>query len=91
MSERIHVVVDAAEKARFRRMAEKEGKTLSAWLRDAARERLVAAQDDADLGTVEALDTFFEECDGRERGREPDWEEHADVIRRSRATGRTGT
>ena len=30
---------------------------------------------------------FFEQCDAREQGREPDWEEHLAVIAWSRVTG----
>lgn len=87
MSERIHIVVDAAEKERFRRQAAREGKTLSEWLREAAAEKAAAAREDRALDTVEALTSFFEECDARESGREPDWEEHRRVIERSITEG----
>ena len=40
MTERIHIVVDRAEKERYRRLAAREGKTLSEWLRAAARDRV---------------------------------------------------
>ncbi len=37
---RIQVLLDEAEREEFRRQAEREGVSLSAWLRRAARERL---------------------------------------------------
>ena len=87
MSERIHIVVGAAEKERFRRLAEREGKSLSEWLRDAAREKSLAASAHLELDTQDALHRFFEACDLREHGREPDWELHRGVIERSIASG----
>jgi hypothetical protein len=87
VTERIHLVVDRAEKERFRRLAEREGKTLSAWLRDAANARATASQTDVALNDAAALRAFFAACDQREHGREPDWESHLDVIDRSRSAG----
>lgn len=87
MVERIHIVVDRAEKERYRRLAAREGKSLSEWLRSAAQEKLAAARSDAGLETVAALRAFFEEINGRGGGREPDWEEQRKVIERSIAKG----
>lgn len=81
---RIHIVLDDAEKARYRHQAEREGKSLGAWLRAAAEDRLRAAQARRDLKAPEALAEFFGECDARESGREPDWADHRAVIERSR-------
>jgi hypothetical protein len=91
MTERIHIAVDAAEKERFRRLAEREGKSLSGWLRDTAREKAEAAAVRPTLETEEALRSFFKACDGRERGREPDWEQHRRVIEGSVASGAAPT
>lgn len=91
MTERIHIVVDPAEKERFRLLAEREGKSLSAWLREAAREKVAAAGTRAGLETGEALRAFFAACDQREMGREPDWEEHRFVIERSVGSGASET
>lgn len=91
MSARIHIIVDDAEKERFRRRAERVGKSLSSWLRDVARESLAAEQGRTELRTVEELNSFFAACDRRERGREPDWEEHEAVIVRSARAGGSGT
>lgn len=86
MTSRIHIVVDEAEKERFRRQAAREGRSLSAWLREAARERLSRREQPA-LDEVEELRAFFEACDERETAPEPDWEEHRRVIDRSVGSG----
>jgi hypothetical protein len=83
---RIHIVVDENEKLRFRTRAEREGKSLSAWLRDAAREKL-AEESQVRLETVEELRDFFFACNRRETGTEPDWEQHVRVIKTSKGSG----
>ena len=62
--------------------------TLSAWLMAAARER-IRQQRSSDLFESPAdLENFFRECDALEGGgTEPDWDEHLDVINRSRRAG----
>jgi hypothetical protein len=87
MAERIHIVLDRAEKEMFRLMAEREGKSMSEWLRDAARDKVAAAEAEVSLDTVEDLRRFFAECDDRESGTEPDWEQHRSVIESSIARG----
>jgi hypothetical protein len=91
MTERIHLVLDAVEKERFRRLAVREGKTLSAWVRDAARDHAASLEARGSLDTGEDLRAFFDACDARETGREPDWEEHERVIERSRTSGGSET
>ena len=91
MAERIHIVIDRVEKERFRRLAEREGKTLSEWLRDLARARADADIARERLDTPEQLDRFFAACDERGQGREPDWEDHLKVIRGSIARGASDT
>ena len=85
MVERIYIVVDRAEKERYRRLAAREGKSLSEWLRAAAQTRAAATRDAAGLNTAEGLRDFFEEIDRRESGREPDWDEQKEVIARSKS------
>ncbi len=87
MTTRIHIPIDEADKARFRRYAQQEGKSLSAWLRDAAEDRIRKLQERPSLRTRQALSTFFTECDRREVQPEPDWEEHRRIIERSRTEG----
>ncbi len=77
---RIHILVDEAERERFRREAQREGKSLAAWLRDAGRDRLATAESRLQLRTLEELRAFFAACAARETGREPDWDEHHRVI-----------
>jgi hypothetical protein len=88
MKTRIHVVLDEAEKERFRRQAEMEGKSLSAWFREAAHDKL-AANPPLRLETRDELRAFFDACDARETGKEPDWAEHRGVIEGSIQSGRT--
>jgi hypothetical protein len=90
MSVRVQVVMDEVERERLRRAAEQEGLSLSDWLRRAARDRL-RSMETPKLSTPEDLGAFFEECDRREQGAEPDWEEHRAVIEESKASGRTAT
>lgn len=86
MSTRIQVVLDEGEKELFRRHAEKAGLSLSAWLRRAARQSLELERRRR-VRTVEDLRSFFGECDRREQGREPEWEEHLRVMAESRQAG----
>ena len=76
MSTRIHIVLEAEEKERFRARARQEGKTLSEWLRDVARQALLRGEGGTEIQTVEELRAFFDRCDEREQGTEPDWESH---------------
>ncbi len=87
---RIHIVVDEEEKERFRGCAVGEGKTLSEWLREAAREKL-RQEDPSRFDTLEELRAFFASCDARERRDEPDWEEHRRVIEGSARSGAAET
>lgn len=86
MTSRIHILVDEADKARYRQQADREGKSLGAWLREAAEEKLLASATSV-IRDAADLDRFFEACDERERGPEPDWLEHQRVIERSRTAG----
>jgi len=90
MSTRIQVVVDELEREAFRSAAAREGLALSDWLRRAARDRLQAAAQ-VKLRSGDELRTFFEDCRRRERGKEPDWEEHLTVIEESKASARPTT
>lgn len=87
MSDRIHILVDAVEKERFRARAREEGKTLSEWLRDLARQALVRGEGGLEIRTVGELRAFFRRCDERETDAEPDWEAHRRAIEASRREG----
>lgn len=86
MDTRIHILVREADKARYRHQAEREGKSLGAWLREAAEEKLEAARSRR-FQSPEELRSFFEDRDAEEHAPEPDWEEHRRVIERSRTEG----
>ena len=88
---RIQVLLPEEEREAFRRVAGEEGRSLSAWLREAGRERLKAGRRTRWIRTGEDLREFFRVCDRSETGREPDWNEHLDIIRRSRSSGESGT
>jgi hypothetical protein len=88
---RIQVLLTAEEREAFRRVAKREGVSLSAWLRRAGHEQLAARRERRPFRTTEELNSFFEACDRRESGREPEWDEHLDTMRRSRSEGESGT
>ena len=87
---RVQVLLAEAEQEHFRQQAEREGLSLSAWLRQAGQERLRSRRGRR-FSTRRDLRDFFRAIDAREKGREPDWEEHLSVIDRSRASGQSGT
>ena len=84
---RIQVLLGEQEREDFRRMAKRRGMSLSAWLREAGREKAAEVDSEQRIDSKQALRDFFSRCDGRERGREPDWEEHREVIDRSKRSG----
>ena len=90
MSTRVQVVMDEIEREAFRQAAAREGLSLSGWLRRAARNRLEEASHPK-LSSAEDLRAFFNECDQREEGVEPDWQQHRTVIEESKARGRSAT
>jgi hypothetical protein len=90
MAVRVQVVVDRLERERFRRRAAEQGLSLSAWLREAGREKAAAGESKRRM-TPATLRAFFKRCAAREKDREPDWEQHREVIARSMAKGQSGT
>jgi predicted kinase len=87
---RIHVVIDATEREAFRAQAQRDGLSLSEWLREAARERLERARS-RPLRTTDDLEAFFRALDERRHddGPEEDWESVKARIAQSR-TPRAG-
>lgn len=86
---RVQVLVPEEEREAFRREARKEGRSLSAWLREAGRARLASTK--TKHMSLEELNAFFAASDVREQGREPDWEDHLKVIEASIRSGATDT
>lgn len=83
MPERIHLVLSAAEKERYRLAAARVGVSLSEWLRQAAEERAAAEAEAVALETIDQLRAFFAACDARETGTEPDWEVQRELLEAS--------
>lgn len=83
---RIHFVVKESAKIRYQAQAEREGKSLGQWLREAADERLAATR--PRKFTLEELREFNAACDARRSDApEPDWSEVKRVISESRPSG----
>lgn len=83
---RIHVVINAAEREAFRAQAQREGRSLSEWLREAGRARLESARTEV-LRSPADLPEFFAEIDARRSDdrEEEDWES----VKKRIATSRT--
>ena len=89
---RVQLVIPDQDRDRFVHQARKEGMTLSAWLRAAARERLRQRQQSKPFQSPEDLEEFFRACDrldGPET--EPNWDQHLDLINQSRRRGASDT
>ena len=80
MATRVQVILDEEEMTRFRARARRESKSLSAWLRDAGRKALAEAEAKSGLKNAAALRKFFRESNKREKGKEPEWEDHKRMI-----------
>jgi CRISPR/Cas system CSM-associated protein Csm2 small subunit len=91
MSIRVQVVLDKHEKQAFRAAARRAGKSLSAWMKECALKRLEASSAGQVPQTADELRRFFEECDQREKGEEPDWAEQRRVIEGAATSGSTET
>ena len=91
MAVRVQVILPEQDWERFRRQASVEGLSLSAWFREAARERLKTSCRGPSIQSVEDLRAFFAACEAREPGQEPDWDVHLEVISRSTRSGDSGT
>ena len=86
----IQIVITEEDRQRFAEQAEREGKTLDAWLISVARQHSPQATASADdrFRSVEELRAFFREVAANAGpGPEPDWEEHLRNIEESRRQG----
>ena len=86
----IQLVITDEDRERFAKQAEREGKTLDAWLISVARQHSPKATAPADdrFQSVEELRAFFREIAANAGpGPEPDWEEHLRNIEESRRQG----
>jgi len=80
MSVRVQVILAEEEAAEFRSRAQRESKSLSAWLREAGQRMLQKTKTKETLIKLETLAEFFEACGRREQGQEPDWLEYKKMI-----------
>lgn len=80
MSQRVQVILDDKEVSEFKSQALRESKSLSAWLRSAGKKMLEMNQRKKQLSEYQSLKHFFDQCNEREKGIEPDWEEHKRLI-----------
>ena len=89
---RVQLVMPDDDRARFVNQARREGMSLSAWLRAAARERLEKRQSVKQFESPEDVTEFFRSCAALEGPEtEPDWSEHLRVMNESRTRGVAGT
>jgi len=85
---RVNLVISDDDRDRFMYQARREGMTLSAWLRRAARDRIEKARQAEPFESPEDVEEFFRVSDkAAGPGSEPDWKEHLEVIDRSRRYG----
>ena len=85
---RVQLVMADEDRERFVEQARREGMSLSAWLRAAARERLATRRRVKPFETPEDVEEFFRSCASLEGPEtEPDWDEHMAVINESRGKG----
>ena len=89
---RVQLVMPDDDKVRFVNQARREGMSLSAWIRAAARERLETRQSVKPFESPEDVMEFFRSCAALEgSAKEPDWQEHWRVISESRRRGVAAT
>lgn len=89
---RIQLVLPDEDRDRFVHQAQREGISLSEWLRLAAKERMQRSVDRQSFRDGDEVSAFFKRCDSSQSsGTEPDWEEHLDTMNTSRRQGMSET
>ena len=89
---RVQLVIPDEDRERYAHQARREGLSLSAWLRAAARERLLRRQQIHPFRSPAELEAFFRQCDALDGPAvEPDWDEHLAAIEESRRRGAADT
>ena len=89
---KVQLVIPDEDRDRFVHQARKEGLTLSAWLRAAARERLEDRQRSELFESPADMEEFFMACDTLEGPEnEPEWDEHLSAIAESRRRNAANT
>ena len=84
---RIQLVLSDGDRERYIYHAKREEKSLSAWLREAAQEKIDkdTKDDQRPFTSAEEVRAFFRECDAMNEGFGPelDWEEVKKIIEES--------
>lgn len=89
---RVQLVIPDEDRDRFVHQARREGMSLSAWLRAAARERLDRRRQARPFRSPADVEEFFRHCDALDGPpSEPDWHEHLAEIDESRRRGAAET
>ncbi len=90
---RVQMVLKDGERARYVYHAKRDGKSLSAWLREAAQEKINNERTQRRLATPKDFDEFFRRCDEERtwHGQEPDWEEQKKLLLESKLSGVAAT
>jgi hypothetical protein len=65
----------------------KASQSLSAWLRDAGKQRIEISWQQQRLTHPDSLKRFFRRCNDREKGIEPDWEDQKRLVLESYQAG----
>lgn len=85
---RVQLVMPDDDRELFVNQARREGMSLSAWLRTAARKQLESSRSVNLFESPEDVRAFFRSCEALEGPEtEPDWSEHLRVIDESRSSG----
>ncbi len=85
---RVHLIVPDEDRDRFVHQAHLEGMSLSGWLRAAAEERIKQRESLRPFTSSAEVREFFRAYDERESvGREPDWEEHLQILHEAKMSG----
>ncbi len=79
MSVRVQVILKEEEVAKFKQQARKQSKSLSAWMREAAY-KMLQQDEQKKLTEEQVLKKFFLDCNRREAGQEPNWNEQKRLI-----------
>lgn len=90
MAERVQVILEPHEKDLLLQQARRDKSSLSGWIRAAALRRAEELTRTRPFD-ADSLNAFFAACDAREAGDEPGWDDHLQVIQRSRSQGSSET
>lgn len=85
---RVQLIIPDKDRDRFVHQAHLEGMTLSGWLMAAAEERIKQRERLKPFTSSEEVKKFFRAYDERQSGsREPDWEEHLQILHEAKTSG----